>query len=79
MFSEDKKKQLLEIAQAYREKESLRGGVVLIFNDQAYGWKNELRDPQHECPGVFAADDLGTIWLAEGGDDYNGAQNWTSI
>ena len=30
-------------------------GVVLVWAGTAYGWKDRLRDPQHERPGVLAA------------------------
>ena len=51
-------------------------GIVLVFEGAAYGWKNALRDPQHERPGVVAVDGAGNAWIACGGDDYNGATGW---
>lgn len=59
------------------QSESMRsGGVVLVFGGEVYGWKNELRDPQHERPGVAAVDVAGNVWIATGGNDYDGAQRW---
>lgn len=51
-------------------------GVVLIWDSEAYGWKNILRDPEHERPGVLAVDEDGHVYRAEGGDDWNGARVW---
>ncbi|MNC54294.1 hypothetical protein D3C75_1037700 [compost metagenome] len=55
-----------------------RGGVVLLWEGQAYGWKNSLRDAGHERPGVYAVDEDGHVFIAEGGDDYNGAKCWVA-
>ncbi|WP_199911898.1 hypothetical protein [Dongshaea marina] len=52
---------LRDVAAEYREQFNRQGGVVLIYEDQAYGWKNCLRDAGHERPGVFAVDEDGHI------------------
>tara|TARA_R110002072_G_scaffold298960_1_gene473677 strand:- start:579 stop:815 length:237 start_codon:yes stop_codon:yes gene_type:complete len=69
---------LIKIAEKYRSKTGRTCGVVLIFNGEVYGWKNELRDPQCEQPGAVAVDDSGNLWTATGGDSYNGAKQWAS-
>lgn len=51
-------------------------GVVLIWNGEAYGWKNALRDAAHEQPGAIAVDADGHIFRAEGGNEYDGASAW---
>ncbi|MBD8483914.1 antirestriction protein ArdR [Pseudomonas coleopterorum] len=56
-----------------------RGGVVLVWEGDVYGWKNELRDPESERPGVYAVDKAGLVFKAEGGDDYNGAKAWVAV
>jgi len=43
---------------------------------EVYAWKNEVRDPQFERPGVYAVDGTGHVFIAVGGDDYNGAERW---
>jgi hypothetical protein len=43
------------------------GGIVLVWQGTVYGWKNELRDPQHEQPGAIAVDPAGQVFIAEGG------------
>jgi hypothetical protein len=55
-----------------------RGGVVLIWQGEACGWMNSLRDPHKERPGTYAVDEADHIFLAEGGDDYNGAKCWVA-
>mgnify|MGYP003666055013 FL=1 len=52
------------------------GGVVLVWQGQGYGWKDRLRDACHEQPGAYAVDAEGYVYVAEGGDDYNGAKCW---
>ncbi|CZZ74664.1 antirestriction protein ArdR [Enterobacter hormaechei] len=54
------------------------GGVVLIWQGAVYGWKNELRDPQHEQPGAVAVDETGCVFVAEGGNEYDGAKCWVA-
>lgn len=55
------------------------GGVVLLWQGQVYGWKSCLRDACHERPGAFAVDEAGHIFIAEGGDEYNGAKCWAAV
>ncbi|RML68641.1 hypothetical protein ALP42_200096 [Pseudomonas savastanoi pv. nerii] len=56
-----------------------RDGVVLVWEGEVYGWKNELRDPASERPGACAVDKAGLVFRAEGGDDYNGAEAWVAV
>lgn len=68
-----------EIAKNYRNSqttEDYKTGVVLIYLGKAYGWKNELRDPQHERPDAIAVDEQGRVFLAVGGNDSDGAKAW---
>ncbi|TPG87736.1 hypothetical protein EAH72_34285 [Pseudomonas caspiana] len=53
-----------------------RGGVVLVWQGEVYGWKNSLRDASHERPGVYALDEDGHVFIAEGGNDSDGAKCW---
>lgn len=72
----EKYEHALNAAKAYRDEEKHPGGVVLVWDGQAYGWKNELRDPQHERPGALAVGSDGRVWLAYGGNDQDGAKSW---
>lgn len=54
-------------------------GVVLVWDGEVYGWKNELRDPDSERPGAYAVDKAGLVFKAEGGDDYIGAKAWVAV
>ncbi|MNG09837.1 MULTISPECIES: antirestriction protein ArdR [unclassified Pseudomonas] len=56
-----------------------QGGVVLVWQGEVYGWKNKLRDADHERPGAYAVDEAGLLFIAEGGDDRNGAQYWVVV
>ncbi|MDI3360336.1 antirestriction protein ArdR [Lelliottia sp. V89_10] len=70
------------IAEAAAYRESWPGhnhGVVLIWEGKAYAWKNCLRDPQHERPGVIAIDADGHVFIAEGGNDDDGAKCWVVL
>lgn len=73
---------LLKIASDWRQENptlNRPGGVVLIWDGKPYGWKDALRDAQAERPGAIAVDEDGRIFVAEGGDDYNGAKGWVVL
>ena len=55
------------------------GGVVLVWSGEGYGWKNCLRDADHERPGALAVDADGNVYRAEGGDDQDGALAWVVV
>lgn len=68
---------LRRIAAAWRNKSREHSdGVVLIYDGQAYGWKNTLRDPCRERPGAYAVEADGSVFIATGGDPQNGAKRW---
>ncbi|EKS6356655.1 hypothetical protein QCC73_004657 [Enterobacter hormaechei] len=66
-------------AQWRQDNQENPGGVVLILQGAVYGWKNELRDPQQETPGAYAVDEFGSVFRAEGGNDYDGAERWAAV
>ncbi|HCM7833574.1 TPA: antirestriction protein ArdR [Klebsiella quasipneumoniae subsp. quasipneumoniae] len=70
-----------QIARSWRlqNPEHADSGIVLIWNDAVYGWKNCLRDPQHERPGAIAIDSSEHIFIAEGGNEYDGAKCWVVL
>mgnify|MGYP001616184007 CR=1 FL=1 len=45
----------LKIAQIWRSHQpsDRTAGVVLIWQNKVYGWKDSLRDASHERPGVI--------------------------
>ncbi|MFG3454534.1 MULTISPECIES: antirestriction protein ArdR [Stutzerimonas] len=55
------------------------GGVVLLWQGAVYGWKNCLRDANHEQPGAYAIDEAGHVFVAEGGNGYDGAKCWVAV
>ncbi|WP_240224557.1 hypothetical protein [Rheinheimera hassiensis] len=70
---------LVATAQKWRnDNQDYIGGVVLIWQGEAYGWKDRLRDPAHEQPGAFAVDLDGHVFVAEGGNEYDGAKCWVA-
>lgn len=71
---------LLTIANQWRKRHpDYLSGVVLVWEGAAYGWKDALRDAGQERPGVYAIDEANNVFIAEGGDDYNGAERWLAI
>lgn len=71
---------LRAIASQWRAKNpERRGGVVLIWQKSVYGWKNCLRDAAHEQPGAYAVDAAGHIFIAAGGNEYEGAKCWVVL
>lgn len=68
------------IATQWRDRhQEVRGGIVMVWEGKAYAWKDSLRDAGHERPGVYAIDEAGNVFIAEGGDDYNGAKCWVVV
>ena len=72
-----------EIAAKWRDAQAqtdnrAKTGVVLIWRGEVYGWKNVLRDAASEQPGAIAVDTKGHVFIAEGGDAYNGADGWVA-
>lgn len=71
---------LVLVAQKWREaNQEYKGGVVLVWQGAAYGWKDKLRDPAHEKPGAFAVDSDGHVFIAQGGNGYDGAKSWVAF
>lgn len=71
-----------EIANTWRKQQPearAKFGVVLIWEDAVYGWKNELRDPDHERPGAIAVDIDGRLFRATGGNAETGAAHWEEM
>ena len=67
------------VAQWCLGNQERRGGVVLVWQGEVYGWKNCLRDAVHERPGAYAVDGAGHAFITEGGDDQNGSKCWVVI
>ncbi|MBW1246701.1 antirestriction protein ArdR [Pseudomonas tolaasii] len=72
--------ELRKIASEWRQNnQEHTGGIVCIWERSAYCWKNELRDPNHERPGVYAVLEDGQVFIAEGGNYQNGAEQWAEV
>lgn len=67
------------VAKWRQHNQERHGGVVLVWQGEVYGWKNCLRDAVHERPGAYAIDEYGHVFMAEGGDDQNGARCWVVV
>ena len=69
-----------QLARQWRkENPKYQAGVVLIWEGAVYGWKNSIRDAVHERPGAIGVDEKENIYLAEGGNDYDGAKGWVVV
>jgi hypothetical protein len=71
--------ELKQKIQEKREENAWFDGYILIFNNEIYGWRNKLRNPETEQPGSIAIDPDGKLWQATGGDPDNGAEKWTEL
>lgn len=72
--------ELVRLSERWRASQSekhYKTGVILIWEGEVYGWKNCLRDARHERPGAVAVDEDGHAFVAEGGNEYDGAKCWT--
>lgn len=71
---------MLEAASNFRAYNDIpSGGIILFSNNEPYAWRDRVRNPETELPGVIALDESGNQWIAEGGDGYNGAERWTAM
>lgn len=71
---------LRTVADQWREaNRECQGGIVLIWQGAVYGWKNYLRDACQERPGAYAVDVSGQAFVADGGNDYDGAKCWVAV
>lgn len=69
---------LIDIATQWREQHGYigKGGIIVIFDGDAQGWMDRLRNPEHWRPGCIAVDESGHIWTAVDGNDQDGARAW---
>jgi len=72
---------IVDAAQQWRVKFGYvgRGGVIVLFDGDAQGWVNELRNPEHWRPGCVAVDEVGCSWIAVGGNERDGAKAWMPV
>ncbi len=81
MITENVRNDLIDSAKKWREgwgKVGV-GGVVVLFNGEAQGWMNELRDPHHWVPGCFAVNESGQVFQTIAGDEPSGALMWLCL
>ena len=70
----------LDEASRFRKaRPHISGGYVLVVNDMACGWKDDLRNPEAEIPGTLAIDEGGNAWRASDGNEYKGARRWDAV
>lgn len=78
-----RKHTLINTANRYRanstDEHIKNSGVVLLFDEKVYGWKNTLRDAHCEQPGSIAVDLDGNCYEAQAGDAYHGAKGWVYL
>jgi hypothetical protein len=55
------------------------GGFVVVFNGKCAGWISALNEPQGWEPDSIAVNDTGEVWLAYGGNAYDGALSWEPL
>jgi hypothetical protein len=69
---------LIKIAHAWREKNGYvgRGGVIVIYDNTADAWMDQLRNPEHWQPGCIAVAEGGKSWTAIAGNEQDGALMW---
>lgn len=64
------------IKSAAKQRGKLPTGAVVMYGNKFSGWMDRLRDPNHWMPGCVAVLDDGSAYVARGGNDYDGAQEW---
>lgn len=53
-----------------------RGGVVVVLDGIAAGWRDQLSNSNHWRSGCVAVDEQGKTWTGIGGTDQEGALMW---
>ena len=61
---------------AAKQRGKFPTGAVVMYGNEFSGWMDRLRDPNHWMPGCVAVLDDGSAYVARGGNDYDGAQEW---
>ncbi len=60
-----------------------KGGVIVLHKQEAnwrvQGWVNELRNPESWIPGCIAITETGDAYIAQGGNQQDGAERWSPI
>jgi hypothetical protein len=68
----------MQIAKRWREDHGYRGrgGVIVVYDGEAQGWVEKLRNPAHWRPGCIAVAEDGICSEAAGGNWRDGARRW---
>lgn len=56
-----------------------RSGIVMIWHNSVRGWHQELRDASRVRPNTVAVAHDGSMHVARGGNDWDGARRWVSV
>lgn len=72
----DWKASKVHTAKQFRRDKDLRGGYIFVFGSQVVGWHMQLPPPDYFIPDTIAVGASGEVWVATGGDDYDGATIW---
>ncbi len=64
-----------------RSRGDLTRGLVIVCPGgfEVAGWMDSLRAPLSWVPGCLAVDIDNNVWIAKGGNDYDGARSWAPI
>ncbi|MFT0140798.1 hypothetical protein ACEK07_46660 [Alcanivoracaceae bacterium MT1] len=56
-------------------------GLVIVCpgGHEVAGWMDTLRVPKSWVPGCMAVDIDNNMWIATGGNDYDGAREWQRL
>lgn len=75
-----------ELAAEFRRSDFLadwqrKDGLVVVWDGVAVGWIAALSmaDPRGYMPGAVAVSVGGDLFLAVGGNDYDGAERWEQV
>lgn len=65
--------EVIETAAVWRHKYDCvgRGGVIIVYNNVAEAWVNQIRNAERWRPGCIAIDENGKTWTAVGGSEQD--------
>ena len=66
-------------ATQYRLESKRDTGIVLTWNNKAYGWRDTLRDANTERSGAIAVDEYGLLYQAKGDNYQDGTKTWVVV
>ena len=67
---------IIDQAKQWRQESNKKTGYVVFENTKIAGWIRDLHQPQNWKPLTRCISENNQIFIASGGNDHDGANNW---